>query len=123
MTVRDFKPVPNDVDFDSSEVQGWLSAVEDAFNINDHIAVTTPAAADEVDIFSVAANARRKVTLANVRRPTTPAGVVQTASTLYAGTGAPTNADGVDGDYYFRSDGGAATHIYFRSGGTWAGII
>lgn len=55
--------------------------------------------------------------------PPTDAGALQTASAMRAGTGAPSNSNGADGDYYFRSDGGVATHIYFRSGGTWSGII
>ena len=42
---------------------------------------------------------------------------------LRRGAGAPSNSDGSNGDYYFRSDGGVATHIYFKSAGSWAGII
>jgi len=53
----------------------------------------------------------------------TPAGAAQSASSLWAGTGAPNNANGSNGDYYFRSDGGVTTHIYYKSGGSWAGII
>lgn len=55
--------------------------------------------------------------------PPTDAGAAQTAAGLYAGTGAPNNANGADGDYYFRSDGGVGTHIYFKSGGAWAGLV
>ena len=55
--------------------------------------------------------------------PGTPAGAQQTACHLYAGSGAPSNSNGANGDYYFRSDGTGSTHIYFKSGGTWAGII
>ena len=50
-------------------------------------------------------------------------GTPQFDSAQYAGLGAPSNANGADGDYYFRSDGGTGTHIYFKSGGTWAGIV
>ncbi len=53
----------------------------------------------------------------------TDAGAIQSACGLYAGTGAPNNANGSNGDYYFRSDGGVATHIYFKAAGAWAGII
>ena len=53
----------------------------------------------------------------------TDAGAAQTASGIYAGTGAPSNANGNNGDYYFRSDGGVTTHIYFKAAGAWAGII
>lgn len=55
--------------------------------------------------------------------PPTDAGASQTASGLYAGTGVPNNTNGGNGDYYFRSDGGAGTHIYFKAAGVWAGIV
>lgn len=45
------------------------------------------------------------------------------SSAIYSGTGAPANANGNNGDYYFRTDGAAAgTHIYFRAAGAWAGL-
>jgi hypothetical protein len=56
-------------------------------------------------------------------RPGTPAGAVQTASGLTAGTGAPSNADGQNGDFYFRSDGGASTSVYMKRAGSWVGIV
>lgn len=55
--------------------------------------------------------------------PSTAAGAVQTGTSLFAGTGAPNNTNGADGDYYFRSDAGGATHIYFKAVGTWAAIL
>lgn len=55
--------------------------------------------------------------------PGTPAGADQSASGIYAGTGAPNNADGNNGDFYFRSDGGAGTTIYQRRAGAWVGIV
>lgn len=55
--------------------------------------------------------------------PPDDAGAIQAASAIRAGTGVPNNANGADGDYYFRSDGGVATHIYFKAAGSWAGII
>jgi hypothetical protein len=55
--------------------------------------------------------------------PATPAAVSQTACSLYAGTGAPNNANGANGDIYFRSDGGALTTIYQRRAGAWVGIV
>lgn len=39
------------------------------------------------------------------------------------GAGVPAAGLGNNGDYFFRSDGGAGTHIYFRSGGVWAAIV
>jgi hypothetical protein len=64
-----------------------------------------------------------KVSATSYIRPGTPAGAGQTATGIYAGTGVPNNADGQNGDYYFRSDGGVGTHIYYRSAGAWAGVI
>ena len=44
---------------------------------------------------------------------------------IYAGSGAPNNANGTNGDYYFRSDGTQAgnTCIYHREGGTWVALV
>jgi hypothetical protein len=55
--------------------------------------------------------------------PGTDAGALQTASGLFAGTGAPNNANGADGDIYFRSDGGALTTVYQRRAGAWVGVV
>jgi hypothetical protein len=50
-------------------------------------------------------------------------GNFQTAAAIYAGSGAPSNANGANGNFYFRSDGGAGSRLYFKSGGTWTGIL
>ena len=42
---------------------------------------------------------------------------------IHTGTGAPVDANGADGDFYFRSDGGAMTTVYQRRAGVWVGII
>lgn len=55
--------------------------------------------------------------------PCTPARDQQSAVSLFAGTGAPVNADGVNGSFYFRSDGGALTSIYMKRAGAWIGIV
>lgn len=51
------------------------------------------------------------------------AGATSSAVSFYAGTGAPNNANGVNGDSYWRLDGGALTTIYQRRAGAWVGII
>jgi hypothetical protein len=48
---------------------------------------------------------------------------IQTASAMYAGTGAPNNANGSDGDFYMRGDGGVLTTIYQRRAGAWVGVV
>lgn len=40
--------------------------------------------------------------------------------TEFGGTGIPAAGLGVNGDYYFRDDAGAGTHIYFKTAGAWA---
>lgn len=55
--------------------------------------------------------------------PPAPAGTKQSVCAIYAGTGAPDDNDGSNGDYYFRSDAGASTHIYFKSNGSWGAVV
>lgn len=52
--------------------------------------------------------------------PSTDALASQTAAGLHAGTGVPNNANGNNGDFYFRSDGGAGSCIYQKRAGAWA---
>lgn len=51
------------------------------------------------------------------------AGGTDVGGVLSFGTGAPNNANGNNGDYYLRTDGGPVTHLYFKTGGAWAGLI
>jgi hypothetical protein len=55
---------------------------------------------------------------------TTPAGTQQSGA-LYQGSGAPSNANGNNGDFYFRTDtpGTANQRIYIKSAGAWVGIL
>lgn len=46
-------------------------------------------------------------------------GTAQTSAALYAGAGVPSNANGANGDFYFRSDGGAGTCVYQKRAGAW----
>jgi hypothetical protein len=55
--------------------------------------------------------------------PGTDAGALQTAAGIYGGTGAPNNANGNNGDFYLRSDGGALTSIYMKRAGSWVGVV
>lgn len=56
-------------------------------------------------------------------RPPKDDGTAQTACAIYAGSGAPSNANGANGDFYFRSDGAAGTYLYHKAAGTWTGIL
>lgn len=50
-------------------------------------------------------------------------GALQTSCGLYAGLGVPNNANGANGDFYLRSDGGVGTNLYKKAGGVWGGIL
>lgn len=45
-----------------------------------------------------------------------------TAGLLY-GSGVPSAGTGSNGDYYFRSDGGVGSAIYFKAAGAWGAIL
>lgn len=47
------------------------------------------------------------------------------ASTFFSGSGAPSNSNGSNGDFYFRSDTPGTTNqrIYVKSAGSWVGIV
>lgn len=55
--------------------------------------------------------------------PGTPAGAQQVVAGLLGNAGIPNNAQGNNGDFYFRSDGAALTTIYQRRAGIWVGIV
>lgn len=52
-----------------------------------------------------------------------PLNAIQDNTGMYGFVGAPSNADGSNGDFYFRSDGGAGTTIYQKRAGAWVGIV
>lgn len=55
--------------------------------------------------------------------PATEMQAAQVTVSLYAGTGAPNNAGGMNGDFYFRADGAALTTVYQKRAGIWTGIV
>jgi len=50
-------------------------------------------------------------------------GTAVSGNRLWQGSGVPSNSSGSNGDAYLRTDGSTGTHLYFKSSGTWAGII
>jgi hypothetical protein len=52
-----------------------------------------------------------------------PANAIQDNTGMYGFVGAPSNSNGSNGDFYFRSDGGAGTTIYQKRAGSWVGIV
>jgi hypothetical protein len=63
----------------------------------------------------------RITTFTNKIFPGTDTAAAQSAAGLYAGTGVPNNANGNNGDFYFRSDGTVAgnTVQYHKEAGAW----
>jgi hypothetical protein len=55
--------------------------------------------------------------------PPTPPKATQSVCAISAGTGAPNNADGANGDIYFNAAGGALTTIYQRRAGAWVAVL
>lgn len=57
-------------------------------------------------------------------QPGIPGGGTQTGA-IYQGSGVPSNANGNNGDTYFRTDtpGTANQRVYVKSAGTWVGIL
>jgi hypothetical protein len=53
----------------------------------------------------------------------TPGNSLVPGSALWSGTGVPSTALGANGDYYFRTDGAASAHIYFKAAGAWTALV
>lgn len=66
-----------------------------------------------------------KLNVADKIYPGTDAAAAQSVVGIYAGNGAPNNANGSNGDFYFRGDGTAAgkTVIYHKEGGSWVSAV
>lgn len=73
----------------------------------------------------VSGTAGATINLQNPLRLSTPANAVQSSASVFAGPGVPSNADGSNGDFYFRSDGtkAGATCIYHKEAGAWVALI
>ena len=69
------------------------------------------------------ANQRVQITGASLY-PATDAKAGQTVCAISAGNGVPNNANGANGDFYFRGDGTVAadTVIYHKQGGSWVAL-
>jgi hypothetical protein len=55
--------------------------------------------------------------------PPDDAGAIQTSGAFRLGAGVPNNANGSNGDIYFRPTGGAGAYIYVKAAGAWAAIL
>ncbi|TSC86757.1 MAG: hypothetical protein G01um101416_611 [Microgenomates group bacterium Gr01-1014_16] len=44
---------------------------------------------------------------------------LQNSATLFSGSGAPSDSNGANGDYYFRTDGTGNTSVYTKVSGSW----
>lgn len=50
-------------------------------------------------------------------------GITAGGVTLLGGTGVPAAGLGANGNYYFRLDGAASAHIYFKASGSWTALV
>lgn len=65
-----------------------------------------------------------KLNVADKIFPGTDAAAAQSVAGFYAGNGLPNNANGSNGDFYFRGDGTVAgkTSLYHKEGGAWVDL-
>ncbi len=42
---------------------------------------------------------------------------------IWQGAGVPSDSNGGNGDFYFRTDGSTSTHLYVKTVGSWTGIV
>ena len=52
-----------------------------------------------------------------------PGNISTSGSHIWSGAGVPSSGLGINGDYYFRTDGSTGTHLYFKASGSWAGLL
>lgn len=48
---------------------------------------------------------------------------IQGSAGIYGGSGAPSNANGANGDIFIRADGAGGTTIYHKRAGAWVGVV
>lgn len=58
-------------------------------------------------------------------QPGSPSGTFTAANAIYQGSGVPSNANGNNGDFYFRTDtpGTSNQRLYVKASGSWSGIL
>jgi hypothetical protein len=79
-----------------------------------------------VSFFDAFGNALDATTDATFTTSAAPAGGAAPGAIiggLLGGTGVPAASMGQDGNYFFRYDGPASNHIYFKSAGAWTALV
>lgn len=111
--LRGVAPLPGDL-----EIAGSL-VVDINLNVNQSLIVTGAAEMNDLQV-----DGTLGVLGALVAGFPTPATVAQ-AGRIYQGSGVPSNANGNNGDVYFRTDTPATANqrLYIRSAGAWIGIV
>jgi hypothetical protein len=107
--------------FDIAAVTDWAVGVDNSDGDSFKIAMAASLGTAATDFVRIPATGEFQT--ARKIYPSTPPGAFQTSCGLFGNVGAPNNADGANGDIYFRSDGGALTTIYQKRAGAWVGII
>jgi hypothetical protein len=76
-----------------------------------------------MDQFGNALDATADATFTTLAAPAGGSGAGAIIGPLFFGTGVPAASLGIDGGYYFRSDGATGAFIYHRAAGAWTAVI
>ncbi len=101
----------------SLEWQQWFQNPDlVSLEIDTPLPVTSGGTGQDTDLLAI-------LQMAGPMYPATELGAAQASVGISAGIGAPDNAGGANGWFYFRGDGGAMTTIYQKQAGIWTGIL
>lgn len=108
-------------------LQEWLRKLRDLLNNNlinhnDLQSIQGGSSSERYHLTSAQQSLAEKILVTGLR-PTDAAGVAQTVVAIFAGNGVPSNANGANGDFYFRGDGSAGTFVYHKAAGSWTAFI
>lgn len=84
MALRDFSPLSGDIKNDPNSLMDWLKRLDDRQNIDLQIALSVPAANDEIGILDVSAGKYCSITLSNLL--TAPFGAITATSINFGQT-------------------------------------
>lgn len=91
-------------------------------DLNNRLAVGPVTPGERLHVGSGNIRVDGQALIANKVYPGSDAAALQTTAGIYGGSGVPNNANGSNGDYYFRGDtpGTSAQRLYIKAAGAWA---
>ncbi len=100
--------------------QGYISLEFVTVTVDNPIAITSGGTGSNTSLLAA-------LTMAGPIYPATPTGpttgTAQVVCAQWAGSGAPDNAGGQNGDFYFRADGTVGSNLYKKTAGLWGAIL